>query len=337
MIAWYSHYMTEAQATEDWLLLAFQLPPRAGALRVRVWRRLQAIGAVPLGTALYALPERPACREDFEWLLRAIGDGGGEGTLVAGRLLAGVDAATLRSRLEAARDAEYRELAETLRRAMKARARGKAAAEQAAQELIRARRRLAEIEQRDFYGADARAIVAGLLGELEQRALGTTATASKRGAKAMKQQARAAALRGKTWVTRERVHVDRIACAWLIRRWIDPKARFHFVAGRDHAPSAGELRFDMFEAEYTHEGERCTFEVMLARFGLREPALRAIGEIVHDIDLKDARYARAETAGVAALLAGICRGEPDDLQRLARGGALFDDLYRQLGGTEPVR
>ena len=132
---------------------------------------------------------------------------------------------------------------------------------------------------------------------------------------------------GRTWVTREGVFVDRIASAWLIRRFIDPEATFKFVPARGYVPGRGELRFDMFDAEYTHEGDRCTFQTLLARFGLRDRALEAIGEIVHDIDCKDEQFNRPETAGVTSLLRGITRSYDDDLARLERGGSVFDDLY----------
>ncbi len=137
----------------------------------------------------------------------------------------------------------------------------------------------------------------------------------------------AASLAGKTWVTREHVQIDRIASAWLIRRFIDPGARFKFVPGRAYAPRANELRFDMFEGEYTHVGDRCTFEVLLQRAGLDDAALSAIGEIIHDIDLKDGKYGREETAGIRTVMAGIAGAHPDDEQRLARGAAVLDDLY----------
>ena len=137
---------------------------------------------------------------------------------------------------------------------------------------------------------------------------------------------------GRTWVTRVGVKVDRMASAWLITRFIDPEARFKFVAPRDYQPLPGELRFDMFEAEYTHAGERCTFEVLVDRFDLSsDPALRAIGEIVHDIDCKDDRYRRPETAGVAAMIEASA-GVHDDVARLERGRTLFGDLYRAFTG-----
>ena len=132
---------------------------------------------------------------------------------------------------------------------------------------------------------------------------------------------------GRTWVTRQGVFVDRIASAWLIRRFIDPEARFKFVPARGYRPAPGELRFDMFEAEYTHEGERCSFQTLVARFGLDDPALAAVGEIVHDIDCKDEQFGRPETQGVARLLRGIADGTEHDEERLERGGRLFEDLY----------
>ena len=133
-----------------------------------------------------------------------------------------------------------------------------------------------------------------------------------------------------TWVTREGVFVDRIASAWLIRRFIDPRAKFRFVPARGYKPRPGEIRFDMFQAEYTHEGGDCTFQTLLNRFGLADKRLQAIGEIVHDIDCKDDRFERPETTGVMKLLRGIADSTKDDAERIERGGALFDDLYNSF-------
>lgn len=135
---------------------------------------------------------------------------------------------------------------------------------------------------------------------------------------------------GATWVTRKGVFVDRIASAWLIKRFIDADARFRFAAGERARKAAGELRFDMFDGEFTHVGDKCTFEVLLERFGLEDEALRAIAEVVHDIDYKDDKYNRAETAGVRAMLLGISEETRDDGERIARGSALFDALYQSM-------
>ena len=134
-------------------------------------------------------------------------------------------------------------------------------------------------------------------------------------------------------MTRSGVHVDRIASAWLIRRFIDPKARFRFVATPDARTAPDELRFDMFEAEYTHQGDRCTFETLVAQFGLADPGLTAIGELVHDIDCKDGKFGRSETAGLERMIAGIVRRHAGDEARLERGAAALDDLYEAFRGV----
>ena len=131
---------------------------------------------------------------------------------------------------------------------------------------------------------------------------------------------------GRTWVTRQGAKVDRIASAWLIRRFIDPAAELRFVDPEGYEPAPGELRFDMFEGEFTHAGERCTFETLVERFGLADPALRAIAEIVHDIDLKEERFCHPETAGVASMIDGIAAARADDGERVRRGGEMLDDL-----------
>jgi hypothetical protein len=135
---------------------------------------------------------------------------------------------------------------------------------------------------------------------------------------------------GRTWVTRADVHVDRIASAWLIRRFIDPKARFKFVPARGYTPRRGDLRFDMTGAEYTPVADDCTFQTLVKRFHLRDPALTALGEIVHDIDCKDELFKRPETSGIQSLIRGIVRASPDDLVRIERGAAMLDDLYQSF-------
>lgn len=132
---------------------------------------------------------------------------------------------------------------------------------------------------------------------------------------------------GSVWVTRTDVHVDRIASSWMIRRFIDRRARFKFVPGKGYQARAGELRFDMYDAEYTHVGEDCTFQTLVLRFTPRDRALVAIGEIVHDIDCKDDRFNRPETAGTAAMIRAICESTNSDVKRIERGSTLFDDLY----------
>jgi hypothetical protein len=309
----------------SWLLLIHQLPPEPAYLRVKVWRQLQSLGAVSLKNSVYALPSRDETREDFQWLLRTIVAGGGEGTLVEARIVDGFTDQELEALFQAARDADYQAIAEEARAlaaALDKPKRGSRDPVPEAQNAVRRlRRRLAATFALDFFSASGRETADGLVSALEAR-LGAKLPVPESAAPSP-----ADAFKGRSWVTRQGVHIDRIACAWLIRRFIDAEAKFKFVAGKTYAPVPGELRFDMFEAEFTHEGDRCSFEVMLERFGLRDAALAAIAELVHDIDLKDAKYEREETTGLAHLVLGLCMSERDDETRIARGGQFFDYFY----------
>lgn len=311
---------------DRWLLLIHQLPAKPAYLRVKIWRRLQGIGAVAVKNAVYALPVSEQTQEDFEWLRREIAEAGGEAMVCEARLIEGLSDHEVRALFDAARDAEYeaiakeaRTLASSVKRSPSPERRSEAKAQ-----LARLRNRLTQVVAIDFFGANGREAAEGLVAGLEAKLADDASDTAPEG---MPTSALLSALKGKTWVTRRGVHVDRIASAWLIRRFIDPDAKLKFVPARGYKPQPGELRFDMFEAEYTHEGDRCTFEVLLARAGPHDRALRAIAEIVHDIDLKDAKFGRDETAGIATLITGLAIETVDDDARIARGTEIFDSLY----------
>ena len=306
---------------ERWLLLIHQLPAKPAYQRVKIWRRLQSLGAVAIKNAVHALPAGEQAREDFEWLLREIRDGGGEALICEARLVDGLSDEEVQAMFNAARGADYdalageaRTLAEALDRA------------DVRSRLARLKASLGQIVANDFFGANGRETVDGIIAGIEAQ-LGKEDSMVPTEATAPPPGGGLGPLTNRVWVTRQGVYIDRIASAWLIRKFIDPDARFRFVRPKDHVPQEGELRFDMFEAEFTHEGDRCTFEVLLARLNLNDPALTAIGEIVHDIDLKDGKFGREETGGIAHLVTGLCQASRDDAQRLARGAAVFDDLY----------
>jgi hypothetical protein len=325
------HDIEGATTAAPWLLLIYQLPPQPAYLRVKVWRRLQGLGAISVKNSVYVLPASEQALEDFQWLLREIDEGGGEGMICQAQLVDGLSDQEVRALFDAARDADYDEIATELRniaadvgREAKTSITEKSGSNN---RLRRLRRHFAEVSAIDFFSATGRMTVEALLSDLEARLVNTPAHDATEGEPAAHN---IKSLAGKTWVTRRSVHVDRIACAWLIRRFIDPEARFKFVSAKDYEAQPGELRFDMFQAEFTHEGDRCSFEVLLERVGLEEPALRAIAEIVHDIDLKDAKFERDEAPGVARLIVGVATASRSDEERLERGGALFDDLYESF-------
>ncbi len=296
-------------AAGRWLLLFHQIPPKPDYFRVKVWRRLQRIGAVPVKNSVWLLPYNEQAVEDFRWLLEEIVAGGGEGSVCRGDFVDGLRDSDVEALFHKARAADYAVIA----RDAKSLTRKTAPAE-----LARLNNRLAEVTAIDYFNAPNKPAAERMLARLDARAPERRAT-SRRGR-----------MHGRIWVTRRGVFVDRIASAWLIKRFIDSTARFKFVAPEGYKPRKGELRFDMFEAEYTHEGDRCTFETLVRRFRLRDPALGAIAEIVHDIDCKDAKFGRSEATGVERLLAGIARKHATDATRLRRGAEVFDHLYQSF-------
>src|SRR5438034_112982 len=318
---------TSAVLAHSWLLLIHQIPAKPAYLRVKIWRRLQGIGAIAVKNAVHVLPMNEETQEDFEWLLREIEQGGGEALICEARLIDGLSDQEIRALFDKARDADYAQLVKDVRalaKSLRPNPKSSALADGRAQ-VARLRKRLADIVAIDFFGAIGRETAEETIRTLEAR---LNEDADVRG----KDTAPSAAsppetLRNRTWVTREGVYIDRIASAWLIRRFIDPEARFKFVSGKSYRPREGELRFDMFEAEFTHEGDKCTFEVLLDRCGLKDAALRAIAEIIHDVDLKDGKFGRTEVAGIRTLIEGIGAGTRDDTQRIARGTEVFNDLY----------
>ena len=322
---------TEPVSLAPWLLLIHQLPPKPAYARVKIWRRLQALGAVSVKNSVYVLPASEQALEDFQWLFREIQQVGGEGLICEASLVDGLSDQDLRGLFGAARDADYAEIATELRGLTASLESEDGEAGEKKQEIngqiLRLRRRYSELSAIDFFGATGRMIVEALLASLEER-LANKAIAQHSEDKPMDRKRDD--LTGKVWVTRQGVHVDRIACAWLIRRFIDPKARFKFVAGKDYDALPGELRFDMFKAEFTHEGDKCSFEILLDRIALADPALRSIAEIVHDIDLRDGKFGRQQTAGIAHVIAGLCLSHKDDFERIDRGAALFDDTYESF-------
>ncbi|MBU7590290.1 MAG: chromate resistance protein [Sphingopyxis terrae] len=319
--------MIDTTSPETWLALLHQLPAKPPYLRVKIWRRLQVIGAVPLKNAVHVLPRREETEAAFRDLLAEITASGGEAVLIDARLIEGQSDAELRTLFDAARDADYDELADAARRLLDT---GPASGP----EIAKLQRRLSEIVRLDFFGAHGRQGAEAALRELDEQRY-THPDVSRSDAPP---ELTPADFKGRTWVTRRGVHVDRIACAWLIRRFIDPKASFKFIDGKSYAPEARELRFDMVDAEVTHEGDRCSFETLVLRAKLDgDPALTAIAEIIHELDIGDGKFDRPEAAGLGAMLSGVCASTDDDLERIARGGEALDQFHAYFGSRKGER
>ena len=310
-----------------WYLLIHQIPPEPLYLRAKIRQRLAKVGAVALKNSVYALPRREDCLEDLQWIAEEAVAGGGEAHVCSAEF---ADAATgegLVRRFREERRRDYEELAEAIGDEI-ARARRGGDARPSVEELpaaaARLAKRLADAARIDWFGAPGRDRAETLLRELESLARAPEAPAPG-------PRRRRTDLSGRTWVTRRGVQVDRVASAWLIRRFIDARARFRFVDPKEPR-RPDEIAFDMVGGEFTHEGDRCTFETLLLRAAPDEPALRALAEIVHDVDLKDGKFGRPEAQGVERVIAGLVLSTPDDAERLDRGFALFDELYAAFGG-----
>ena len=305
-------------ATPRWLLLIHQLPPKPNYLRVKIARHMQRIGAVAIKNTVYVLPAADSSLEDFQWALREIRDGGGEANLFEARVLEGLSDAEVQQLFSTARDVDYADVVAEAKELLKAASRKKRDVAQIGGDLQRLRKRMSDIRALDFFSAPQGHIAGALLDDIGQRLAGSPPPP---------REPEAETFKGNTWITRAGVHVDRMASAWLIKRFIDGDATIKFVPAKGYTPADGEVRFDMFDAEFTHEGDRCTFEVLIDRLRLDDRALRAIAEVVHDIDLKDAKFDRPETVGIAVLVASIAMAHHDDLARIERASKMLDDLY----------
>ena len=316
--------MAPAHSAPRWLLLIHQLPPSPAYLRVKTMRQLQKIGAVAVKNSVYVLPHGDEALESFSWLAREIAAGGGESSLCESSFVGGSSDEVIEALFNKARNRDYQGLTAEIGVAQKGLGKGRRLDEgkrstgEAA--LARLRRRQSEIARLDFFHAAEGERTESALAALERRLREPSLQPADSVAPPLE-------VRGAVWVTRKGVHVDRIASAWLIKRFIDREAKLKFVPPKGYTPREGEIRFDMFEAEHTHEGDRCTFEVLAERFAVSDPAVTAIGEVVHDIDLRDGKFARLETPGVERLITGVALTAADDPARIVLGSKLFDALY----------
>jgi hypothetical protein len=303
------------------LLLLVGLPPAPSSLRVRVWRRLRALGAVALKRSAHLLPDTPDRYEDFQWLAQEIQREGGEATLIRVQQIENLTAADVDRLFHEPRDADYRQLAVRYRKLLQALDRKSAAAGARAQaELARLQKEHQRIRDIDFFDAPGGAEVRRLEEAIAMRARRPETT---------RRDDRPAldlgTLRRRRWVTRPRPHVDRIASAWLIKRFIDPEAVFVFAEPAQFPADA--VPFDAPGVELSHHGEDCTFETLVKRARLRDRRLARLAEVVHEADLRDGKYPHAEARGIDAAIRALLAASPDDQQVLANGLTLFEGLY----------
>ncbi len=312
------------QNTTEWLLLIHQIPPKPDYFRVKIWRRLHKIGAVAIKQSVYVLPDNEQAHEDLHWLVKEITEGRGTASLSRAVFFEGLSNQQIKSLFQVARNQEYEKIIQDTQSIMDDSAVSStntvSTARKRQKELSRIQNRFAEIVNIDFFNASAHAAADKILSKCDAL-LRETKESSSQEIPDLKN------ICERTWVTRKGIYVDRIACGWLIHRFIDPKGRLKFVADKRYQPRPDELRFDMFEGEFTHQGDNCSFEVLVNAFDLASLPMTAIAEIVHDIDLKDKKYSRPETIGIQAVFSGLAATCSGDQERLERGSMILDELY----------
>lgn len=317
---------------QEWQLIFYSIPAHPVSGRMKIWRRLARAGAVQLKGAVYILPATDEHRELFQWIIGEVKAMGGDGSFVRTARIEPLSDGEVRGLFNSQRDAEYRDLKqalEVLERKVQSSRKGAVAGvrESVGSDLASLRKTYEEIGGRDFFSAPLgretgrriQTLEASLKG-LQEPGPGKAVPLSRKDIKHY---------RRKVWVTRTRPFIDRMASAWLIRRFVDPAAAFRFIDEKDiDKLSPGEIAFDMQGGELTHHGDLCTFEVIVRSFGIKDKAIRKIAEIVHDLDLKDDKYGNSAASGIEEVLIGIRKTTKDDAEMLEKGMAVFEMLYQ---------
>jgi hypothetical protein len=298
-----------------WLLLLYRLPATHKAERVAIWRKLAKSGAVQIKTSTYLLPDKLPQYELFQWLAKQVRDYGGESTLVRAREIEGLPDQKLTDLFNATREREYAGVIHSLRRLGNRKGR----TGNFANEFERLKKEFRRIREIDFFDAPRAGDTEALLQRMQM---------SKRVREMPAAKLQARHYQKRTWVTRPRPEIDRVASAWLIRRFIDAKARFVFAKRFDLVPNG--LPFDFTEGEFSHHGEDCTFETLIKRFTIPDKTAQKIGEMIHDADLEDGKFQRPECVGIDRVLKGWAREGMSDQQLLAQGAQCLDGLYASL-------
>ena len=318
--------MNDVQPT-TWLLLITNLPGHNPTLRMRLWRALKATGAGPLRDGAYLLPISEVARRAFEEQATEIKGAGGSAHIVSFDTDSPQQQATFVALFD--RSAEYQEAhanLEALKRAF-----SKLKESEARQRLAALRRDIGGIVARDFFPAASREQMEGALADTEMAFNARFSPDEPHSAAHQIRRCDAKDFRGRTWATREHLWIDRVASAWLIRRFIDPKARFLWLKRVKDCPKRA-VGFDFDGAEFTHVGTKVTFEVLVASFALEQDAgLTRLGALVHHLDVGG--IPTAEGPGVAAMMAGARALQPDDGALLEAMTPVLDGLYRTYSST----
>lgn len=300
-----------------WILLLYALPKGKGPQRVALWRQLRRHGCLALNTSAYILPDRPSCHEHLQWLAKQILDGGGEATVSKVLVIEGLDDQEIQKRFNAQRNAEYVEL---LKEASALRKR-KGPPTPLLRKLDRLKHLAKQARGIDYFAASKGRDLDDVLHQLEEELRGTP---QKDAAPVLDTKH----YLNKVWITRPNPEIDRCASAWLIRKFIDPKATFQFSAQKPRRGTA--ITFDMLDADFTHLGDSCTLETLRLRFAINDSIVSQIAEMVHDADLEDEKFNRKEAIGIDLMLKGLAHMKKPSGEILVAGISALEALFHAL-------
>lgn len=315
----------------SWLLLITNLPGRNPRLRMRLWRALKAAGAGPLRDGVYVLPVSKLARRAFEEQAAEIKGAGGAAHIVCFQADSHAQRASFMALFD--RTVEYRDIngnLEALKRSLP-----KLTEDEARQRLSALRRDIAAVAARDFFPSASREQAEGALADAETALNARFSPDEPRSAAHRVRRCDPEDYRRRTWATRERLWIDRVASAWLIRRFIDPGARFLWLKRVKDCPKRA-VGFDFDGAAFTHVGAKVTFEVLVASFALEhDEGLARLGALVHHLDVGG--IPTAEGPGLAAVMAGARALQPNDDALLAAMTPVLDSLYEAYSSLDPAR
>lgn len=328
----YMLYMLQKNNNRRWLLFFYSIPSRPVSSRMKIWRRLLKAGAVQIKGAVYVLPYSEENFELCQWFVSEVTSMGGEGAFVSVERVETMtdeeiielfnqqlnrNYSIFEKRLE-----EFERKIDSLRKGT-----GIKDGKRLSGELNKYLREFEEIRRTDFFNSVKGEALKKRI-EILKAKLKKLSYPDKGKTHPEVHLRRIEDYQRKIWVTRKGPFVDRMASAWLIKRFIDKEAVFDFIDEKDLKRLSGEaITFDIRGGEFTHVGDLCTFEVLLRSFNIKDRAVKKIAEIVHEIDIRDGKYRNPETIGIEELLRGIRKTAGDDRDALERGISLFEMLY----------
>jgi hypothetical protein len=318
--------------TNGWLLFFYSVPSKPVSSRMKVWRKLAKAGAIQFKGGVYILPYSDEQYEFFQWLVSEATSVKGDAAFVRVENIETMKESEIIDLFNQQREKDYgvlmKNLEELERKVSSVRKGGGTQNnKKLMDQMTRIGKEFEGIQAVDFFSSKAGENLKKNIKALEL-GLKEISSAGVKEQKITLTQKRAEDYQNMTWVTRKKPFIDRMASAWLIRKFIDKNAVFRFIDEKGiDSLGKGVTVFDVRDGEFTHKGDMCTFEVIMKTFGFRDKVLKKIAEIVHELDVKDEKYSNAEAKGIEGILIGIRKTVTTDEEVLKKGMEVFEMLY----------